>query len=263
MVKPTWAKTRKRSLLREGRLALDECSVGGGETSEYRPNGFRILKGSAFGPVSLPRRVMSDQATDPSARFFAKGVPDRLRLAGSLLIALGMVVLLTPVGAALSQVTGADSSTTPQPHMVPGSQAPGPPGPTLSSDQRDQALQVLASDDRAQQILQGKDYTVAQIEPWGGDGDTPIIGAAMTLHLAEPASYPMQSWPLIQYRPGLNPPYTENSYHLAAVNVTEFLVNVDFQRGLVVNIEPYGDNVQITPGVDVLRAEKRAKGSGE
>lgn len=184
------------------------------------------------------------------------------RAAGIGLIALGALVLVTPAGDALSQLSG-DTSSVSSPTPVPGSAGPGAPQPALTPDQETQARQLFASDETAQRILQGRSYTVNQLGPWGGDHGEPMTGAVMVVQLAQPASFAMQTWPLIDFKPGLDPPYREQRLSMAARNVIELLVNVDLQRARVVSIDPYGD-AEITPGQDYLEhAQREAATTGD
>lgn len=175
---------------------------------------------------------------------------------GIIMIAAGVVVV-TPVGAALSDLGG--GSTNPSLEAVPvdASDPQADPSdendssnqPTLDSEQRALAAEALASDPRAQKLLAGRSYELGSIGPWTSDGPTgSLIGASMLVKLTPPATYPMSTWPVAEYEPSADPPYQEGTIELAAEHVEMLIVDVDLVDRRVISIQPFGEDVRVTPG---------------
>jgi hypothetical protein len=177
------------------------------------------------------------------------------RVTGGLLVLLGALVLTTPLGSAIAELTANDESPTFQPDEDQSQQS-GPFYPRLSADDQSQVNALVASDKRLAGILEGRQYEISSVVPWGGldeEGKSvPVIGAAVTLTLAEETTFPMQEWPLIDFDPAADPPYGQSNLKMSAEKVTEFALNVDLQKQEIVHIEPAGPDVQITPGPDYL-----------
>lgn len=185
--------------------------------------------------------------------------------AGAALVALGALTLATPLGEALAQLTG-DSSEPESPSLAPAELVePATPEPETTSQDESQALEIIAANAQLQRLLQDKQYEVLRIGPWGGEDEhgnlEPLTGVAVELQLADPASFPMQEWPLLEYRPERAQPYRVEMLRFAAENATQLLVNVDLGREQVVYIEPYGENVKLTLGADLR--EQIAAPTGE
>jgi hypothetical protein len=128
---------------------------------------------------------------------------------------------------------------------------PAPPesdGAGLSAGQTTQVSGILAADARLQQLLAGKQYSVDGIGPWTTGGETyQLVGSLVIIRLAQPASFPSSSWPVVEYAGEDATAYTETTVQFAADGVTELMVNVDLGKGRVVGIQPDGDDVRITP----------------
>jgi hypothetical protein len=180
-------------------------------------------------------------------------------LTGVLVVTVGLLVLLTPVGTALSSL--ALPSDEPPEAPVAGPPEPAPAMPTLSATEQSRAHQALARDSQARRFLAGRDYRVAEIGPWTTEQGT-LIGASMLVGLSSPASFAMSRWPAVDYgaQPGAGRPYTESTIQMAASNVTELMVRVDLDRQAVVGIEPSGPGATITPGPDVKRIPPETPG---
>jgi hypothetical protein len=183
----------------------------------------------------------------------------RRQLAGVLVVTLGLVVLLTPVGTALSSLA-LPSDEPPEP-PVAGAPEPAPAMPALSATEQSSAQEVLARDPQARRFLAGRDYRVTEIGPWTTEEGT-LIGASMLVGLSSPASFAMSRWPAVDYRaePGAERAYRESAIQMAAGNVTELVVRVDLDRQAVVGIEPSGQGATITPGPDVKRIPPETPG---
>src|SRR5215207_7049124 len=166
-------------------------------------------------------------------------------------IVLGAVLLVSPVGSALSQLpsSGADGQT---------SQEPGPPNPELTPAQQQHSLDLVAQDQNVNQILGDTPYEVALIGPSGGDDGGPITGAAMQLRLSDSTSVDMQAWPTVDFRPAEVPPYTERQVVMAATELREVQILVDLNSGEVVSVDPL-EPVDITPGPELREAWQQAK----
>jgi hypothetical protein len=125
---------------------------------------------------------------------------------------------------------------------------------TLSEADQARVLVLIAADADARQILGGTECELQNIGRWGD------FGGAVELRFAEPESFPMQEWPLVDYRPRREPPYISRRLHLAAENVRTVMINVDLDRSRVVGIDPSGDEARITPGTDYLQHVKPPSG---
>lgn len=173
----------------------------------------------------------------------------RRRIFALLLIALGVVVL-SPVGSALGQLGEDPAVDDALPEVIP--ENPNPPesdGPELSDAQHAGIVDLLATDQGAQQFLAGKVYTVRSIGPWStGGADDQLVGALVILELTPAASFPMSTWPVVEYADDSDTTYAEATVELAAENATELVVNVDLTKGRVVGVQPDGADVRITPG---------------
>lgn len=174
-------------------------------------------------------------------------------LPGLLLVVCGVLLLSTPIWAADEQ-----DDALPQPEQVADGDADSPGQPVVASAQEEETVSVLKGDQRLSEIVGDRAYEVQGIAPWGGMSQNgkpePLTGTVATLAFDRPTEFPMQEWPLIDYVPDQDPPYKQHLLHLAAENVTELSVNVDLQRGEVVHIEPYGEQVAVEPGEDYMQA---------
>jgi len=123
-----------------------------------------------------------------------------------------------------------------------------------------EVTELLATDTRAQEFLAGKAYTVESIGPWttGGENDQ-VVGALVIVRLAPAASFPMSTWPVVEYADDSDTSYTEGTVELAADNVSELAIDVDQTKGRVVGIQPDGANVRITPGPSTPLVESAEK----
>ena len=178
----------------------------------------------------------------------------RRRGIGAVLVIVGLMVLLAPVGAALSSLVLPDGDA-PEPPAA-GRPEPGPAIPTLSEAQRARAQELLGSDPQADRFLQGRDYRVAELGPWTTE-DGRVIGASMVVRLSSPASFEMSRWPAIEQadeRAG-GRSYRESTLQMAADDVSELMVRVDLERQAVVSVEPSDPAAKITPGPDVKRTQ--------
>jgi hypothetical protein len=183
----------------------------------------------------------------------------RRQLTGVLAVALGLVVLLTPVGSALSSL--ALPSDEPPEAPVAGPPEPAPAIPALSASQQSSAQAALARDPQTRRFLAGRGYRVTEIGPWTTEQGT-LIGASMLVGLSSPASFAMSRWPAVDYRaePAAERPYRDSAIQMAASNVTELMVRVDLDRQAVVGIEPSGPGATIKPGPDVKRIPPETPG---
>lgn len=220
----------------------------------------RGLPASAVGQRERARaELMAAIEAESTSRRGAS--PSRFRLSGRRAAVIAAVVALIPAGLAVADRLDSGSDIT-GPHTAPGSARPGPPEPTLSADQENRALELVAADPTAQQVLEGKDYEVSRMGPWGGERGDPLIGAAMMLRFSQPESFPMRAWPFIDYRPGEDPPYRKATWEFGASNVTDMEVMVDLRRERVVSIDPSGGEAQITPGPELRGELKDARTRG-
>jgi hypothetical protein len=160
---------------------------------------------------------------------------------GTTLVALGIVILLNPLGA-----IGQDEEEPPL----------GPDGvaPPLTDEQIGQAKQILAQDPDAQEILGKREFQVRDIGTWGGydaEGNpVPITGATLRLALVEPAAFKMQYWPRTEPDPASATGYRRFQVEMAASNVRELLADIDLNTKEVVYLDPLGDAARVTPGDD-------------
>jgi hypothetical protein len=113
---------------------------------------------------------------------------------------------------------------------------------TLPQDEQARVLALIAADDDVQRILDGK-----TCERWSD------FGGVVDLRFNELESFPMQEWPVVDYRPGHKPPYVSHRFHFAAEQIDLMMISVDLTRSRVVGIDPWGDEAKITPGADLSR----------
>jgi hypothetical protein len=175
------------------------------------------------------------------------------RVAGIGLLSLGVIVMVTPAGTVLSQVGPGSEEVPSGPTLDPdsqGLQGGGPPEPRLSQEQEAEAKDAIASDPVTKSVLERSQYQVQDIGPWvtGGSPESAeqIVGAIALLTLDQPTSFEMRAWPAIhQQADGSS--YRQDTLHFAASPTTEMMVLVDFRQDRVVQLEPFGVDVQITP----------------
>jgi hypothetical protein len=144
------------------------------------------------------------------------------------LAAAGAVLLLTPAGSA-----GPPAPTA-------GRGVPSPPIPWLTAAEKSEAARILASDPRTTAIFKGASYTVADIGPFTTT-DQRKIGAAMTIHLDAPRSFPVVEWPAIEadWKPGSRfPHYRERTLPASATDISDFDVLVDLNRARLISLRP-------------------------
>jgi hypothetical protein len=71
----------------------------------------------------------------------------------------------------------------------------------------------------------------------------------------------MSDWPVVDFDPPGNAPYRDlGTQRSAAKNVSELIVHVDLTQKRVVYVQPFGPDVKIIPGQDVLPRQKRSSG---
>jgi hypothetical protein len=186
-----------------------------------------------------------------------KGDATKLRVTGIVLIALGAIVLVTPAGSALSQLVD-DSSGPSAPTLAPGPAATGPPEPELSAAQQSRALELVAGDPALQRIVGNAPYDVTEIGPWGGENGEPLTGAGLRLQLAKPTSVDMKSWPVVDFRPAEDPPYSIRSITMGATGLRELQILVDLRSDQVVSIDPL-EVAKIIPGPELTQAYQEAR----
>lgn len=175
---------------------------------------------------------------------------------GASLLVLAAVVVVTPVGAALSDIEfsaqGPEAIVPSDPAVSEGPVDQVTPTPQLDEADRARALRLIADDARAQQILGERGYGVAEIGPWteSDAGGERLVGATLLLSFRAPQSFRLMDWPQIGYSSVTGAGrYAEKLVKLAATGVTELLVDVDFSKARVVNIGPRGDHARIIPAV--------------
>lgn len=169
---------------------------------------------------------------------------------------VGIIVILVPGAFAVAgQIGGSDHTS------LPASVDPGPPDPILTSEQQAQALEIVAEDPLAQEVLDGRGYQT-RVGPWGGHGVggsvEPITGVAFIYQLDEPATFPMRDWPVISYVPNADPPYRELSIRMGVRNASEIQVSVDLQTERVVSLEPAGNDMNVIPSAELQRQLRTA-----
>lgn len=162
--------------------------------------------------------------------------------AGTCLGALG-----APVATVIDGFQGSEEAGSPEVIAV----HPEPlasDGPEMAMGQGDRAIALALGDPRMKQRLAGKQYTVEGAGPWstGGENDT-LVGAIVSIHLSQPANYPMSDWPIADYATPNATSYTDANMRLSAENVTDFVVSVDLMRNRVVGSEPDGEDIRVTP----------------
>jgi hypothetical protein len=118
---------------------------------------------------------------------------------------------------------------------------------TLPQDEQARVLALIAADDDVQRILDGKTCELRDIGRWSD------FGGVVDLRFNELESFPMQEWPVVDYRPGHKPPYVSHRFHFAAEQIDLMMISVDLTRSRVVGIDPWGDEAKITPGADLSR----------
>jgi hypothetical protein len=145
-------------------------------------------------------------------------------------------------------VPAAGGAGPPAPTAGPG--LPSPPIPWLSAADKSEAERILASDPRAKAIFGGASYTVADIGPFTTNDDRKI-GAAMTIHLDAPRSFPVVEWPAIEtdWKPGSRfPHYRERTFPASATGVRDFDVLVDLNRARLISLRPRNaEKMKIAP----------------
>jgi len=158
------------------------------------------------------------------------------------------LLLAVPGGIAVAdQIRSEDES-------LPPWVDPGPPSPVLTQDQEAQGLEIAAQDQLLQEVLAGKEYTV-RAGAWGGHGlggsVEPIQGVGLIYELDEPAAFGMRDWPIIEYAPEADPPYRETTIRMGVENATVIYVSVDLESQRVVELEPSGDDMRVTPSQEL------------
>jgi hypothetical protein len=123
--------------------------------------------------------------------------------------------------------------------------------PWLTAAEKSQAARILASDPRTKAIFDGASYTVADIGPFTANDDRKI-GAAMTICLDAPRSFPIVEWPAIEpdWTPGSSlPHYRERTLSASAADVSDFDVLVDLNRARLISLRPRNaKKMTIAPG---------------
>lgn len=166
-----------------------------------------------------------------------------------------MALVVTPVGAALSNIEfsadGPEAIVPSHPAVSEGPIDQVTPTPQLSADDKARALSLIAGDTRAQRILSGRSYNVAETGPWtesDASGER-LVGATVLLSFTADQSFLLTDWPQIDY-PSITGTgqYVESLVKLAATGVTELQIDVDFSKARVVNVGPRGDHARIVPG---------------
>jgi hypothetical protein len=164
-------------------------------------------------------------------------------VAGATVLALALLALLSPTGAAVGALLGRLGPPTrgPAPKVTESSSIP-----VLTEEQQARAVSLLASDPRAARLLGGLQYELREIGVWHTSKTKRTIGASLVIVLAEPATIE-GVWPERDYDEAerRTVPYAEKSARFTAANVTELMVSVDLRRGKVVSIAP-GPNATVT-----------------
>jgi hypothetical protein len=138
----------------------------------------------------------------------------------TVLAAVAAALLLTPTGG----------STGGRPGSIPW----------LTAAEKSQAARILASDPRTKAIFDGAAYTVADIGPFTSNDDR-RIGAAMTIRLDAPRSFPIVEWRAIEpdWTPGSSfPHYRERTLPASTADVSDFDVLVDLNRARLISLRP-------------------------
>jgi hypothetical protein len=190
--------------------------------------------------------------TRASAKLLAeleRGQPPRTSSVRIRLAWIGAALLLAVPGgiAVAEQLRSEDES-------LPPWVDPGPPSPVLTEEQEAQGLEIAAQDPLLQEVLEGKQYAV-RVGPWGGHGVggsvEPIQGVGLIYELDQPAAFGMRDWPIVEYAPDADPPYRETTIRMGVENATVIYVSVDLESQRVVELEPSGDEMRVTPSQEL------------
>lgn len=136
--------------------------------------------------------------------------------------------------------------------------APAPPdlpalasGLTLTTAERATVTTTVRTDPTVARLIGSRAYKVTSVAPWHTSRSPRLIGAAVILELAQPASLSDSRWPILHYDPAerASRPYRATSGTVSVSDASELMVLVTLDPLEVVGVDPSG------PAMNVRRAE--------
>lgn len=120
---------------------------------------------------------------------------------------------------------------------------------TLTPAERDQAVAIATSDPRVVELLGGRVPVAEPVSVWTTLSGATKLGAQVTLAWTGAAAL-SYAWSFVLYDESevSSPPYSESSAYSSAEGVTELDVTVDLVRGVVVQIQPDGEEISESEG---------------
>ena len=134
---------------------------------------------------------------------------------------------------------------------VPVLTIPSPPIPTLTPEERERAVALVAADPFLRQVLDGRSYEVLRVGLWTTGGRLETIGAVVEIRLAEPLTVEAD-WPTVVYdeydeHGQAYGWYRSTRRRYGVEEIDRLSVSVDLHLGQVVGVHPGPGSGRVVP----------------
>jgi hypothetical protein len=166
---------------------------------------------------------------------------------GALLIAAGTVVL-SPLATAI----GGGEPAAPPAVAGAGTADATAPLPSLSQEQKDEALTIARAEPAVRALLNNPNVSVTVV-PWTTIETHELLGAGIDVSWTQPIAVKAH-WPVVFYdeTERASPPFQATQAQVDATNVTGVHVTVDLSQEKVLGLEPMGSaevrSFKVDPG---------------